>query len=196
MNSGVIAKGKFAGIKMARAKKVPAQFKRRVKAVPASESLLSNHLQSHNALKKKLQSKSVHFIAQKDEVLTIVDLVDRMDFGFKKAEDLDFASSSDVKNKWTSVMKSVAENGILAIRNRNEPQVVMMGAENFDSLVAAIDNERMLIERQRAAVLHDLNAKFERQFSTLQSPDHRENVNNLLDAFGKFPKPTKLGPVR
>lgn len=54
----------------------------------------------------------------------------------------------------------------------------------------------VLIEKQRAAVLDDLNAKFEHQFSTLQSPDHRDNVNNLLGAFGQFSVPTKLGPAR
>lgn len=196
MSTNAIATGIFGRIPMQRTTKIPPQFRKRahIGANPQFQAFVINKdvIQGH----KSISSRAIDYQHDEDMGASIVAFVDKFELGSKGSKDLDFASASEVKNKWNAVMKSVVKNGFFTIRNHNEPQVVMMPAENFDSLVEAIVHERSRIVDRDAAFLRELNEKFEREFSELQDSAHHGQVENLLDAFGKFTKPTKLGPVR
>lgn len=106
-----------------------------------------------------------------------------------KLEDLPRQTASDVKNKWREVVREVREAGSVAITNHSTVEVVLVDAEAYRELAAAV----AALNEREASVLDELSAQFDRRLAGLQAPDARRKAAKVLQRKGKLSTRPKAG---
>jgi prevent-host-death family protein len=96
--------------------------------------------------------------------------------------------ASDLKQKgWRGVMKTVRQQGAVMVTNHNEPEAVILGVEEYESLIKAAGHR----EREMAADLDALRRRFDERLAVLHEDDAAERLRAAMR------KPVKLqGKVR
>lgn len=87
------------------------------------------------------------------------------------------APASDVKKLgWRGVMKVVARSGRLVVTNHNQPEAVILPAEEYNRLLQLL---RDAGEKDRAA-LETLRKQYDERLAVLHTPEARETLRDLL----------------
>jgi prevent-host-death family protein len=99
-------------------------------------------------------------------------------------EDLPHAPASDVKKLgWRGVMKAIARQGKVVVTNHNEPEAVILSAEEYGVILRALDEAGS----KHASALDTLRHRFDERLASLQAAD----VGDRLRALARGP--AKLG---
>lgn len=99
-------------------------------------------------------------------------------------EDLPRTTASEVKKLgWRGVMKAISRKGKVVITNHNEPEAVILSAEEYDSIMHALQEATSRAE----PVLSALRQRFDERLSSLQAADAGDRLRGLMRG------PTKLG---
>ncbi len=97
--------------------------------------------------------------------------------------------SSDVKNNWGEITRTVNDIGRLALTTHARVQYVMLSVGTYIDLEKKARNN---IDHQRRA-LDELRARFDTELAALQAPDAAERVAGLFAAKGKLKTRPKVG---
>ena len=99
-------------------------------------------------------------------------------------ENLPRTPASDVKKLgWRGVMKTIARNGKVVVTNHDEPEAVILTAEEY---TAILDLLRRAADRDEAA-LDVLRRKFDHRLESLDAQDAGKKLRDILR------KPLDLG---
>ncbi|MDQ3040697.1 MAG: hypothetical protein M3Q51_08680 [Pseudomonadota bacterium] len=99
-------------------------------------------------------------------------------------ETLPRTPASDVKKLgWRGVMKTIARSGKVVVTNHDEPEAVILSAEEY---TAILDLLRKAAERD-AAALDGLRRKFDKRLQVLDAPEASAKLRDILR------KPLDLG---
>ena len=87
--------------------------------------------------------------------------------------------ASDVKKLgWRGVMKAVARTGKVVVTNHNEPEAVILSAQEYAAIRQALQLEA---ERTEPA-LDALRRRFDDRLAALQAADAGDRLRGLMDA--------------
>lgn len=104
-------------------------------------------------------------------------------------ETLPRTRASDVKTLgWRGVMKSVARGGPVLVTNHDEPEAVILSADDYASLMNAL-NERP----GKASALETLRRDFDRRLASLQAADTGERLRGVMRGTAKLHGKVKAG---
>ncbi|MDI1252452.1 type II toxin-antitoxin system Phd/YefM family antitoxin [Thermomonas sp.] len=92
-------------------------------------------------------------------------------------ENLPRTPASDVKKLgWRGVMKTIARSGKVVVTNHDEPEAVILSAEEY---TAILDLLHKAADRD-AAALDVLRRKFDKRLESLDAPDAGEKLRDIL----------------
>lgn len=95
----------------------------------------------------------------------------------KAIDSLPHAPASDVKKLgWRGVMKLATQNGRLVVTNHNQPEAVILPAEEYNRMLQLL---RDAGEKDRAT-LDQLRRKYDERLQWLDAEDAGETLENLL----------------
>lgn len=99
-------------------------------------------------------------------------------------DDLSRAPASDVKKLgWRGIMKTVGRNGRLAITNHNEPEAVILSADDYDAIMRALQ----AAQSRPDPALEALRSRFDERLQSLAADDAGDRLRALMR------KPATLG---
>ena len=99
-------------------------------------------------------------------------------------EDLPRTPASDVKKLgWRGVMRSIGRNGKVVVTNHNEPEAVILSADEYGALMHALRNA----EAKNESVLDALRDRFDERMASLQEADAGSRLRGVMHG------PAKLG---
>ena len=104
-------------------------------------------------------------------------------------EQLPRQTASDVKNRWREVVRGVHESGTVAVTNHAEVELVLMDAETYRELSAAV----AALQARERSVLDELSADFDKRLASLQRTEAHRRANAVFSARGKLAKRPKSG---
>lgn len=85
--------------------------------------------------------------------------------------------ASDVKKLgWRGVMKAVARSGRIVVTNHNQPEAVILPAEDYAAILELL---REAASRDEAA-LDALRRRYDERLASLREPETREKLRGLL----------------
>ena len=99
-------------------------------------------------------------------------------------EDLPRTPASDVKKLgWRGVMKAISRRGKVVVTNHNEPEAVILSAEEYGAIMRALQEA----ESKNESALDALRHRFDERLASLQAADAGDRLRSLMRG------PTKLG---
>lgn len=99
-------------------------------------------------------------------------------------EDLPRTPASDVKKLgWRGVMKAVGRKGKVVVTNHNEPEAVILSAEEYGTIMLALQEAAAKNE----SALDVLRHRFDERLASLQAADAGDRLRSLMR------RPAKLG---
>lgn len=99
-------------------------------------------------------------------------------------EDLPHTAASDVKKLgWRGVMRAVGRKGKVVVTNHNEPEAVILSAEEYGAIMHALNEAGLRHE----SALDTLRHRFDERLASLQADDASERLRSLMRG------PTTLG---
>jgi len=99
-------------------------------------------------------------------------------------EDLPHTPASDVKKLgWRGVMKAIARRGKVVVTNHNEPEAVILSAEEYGTIMRALHEA----ESRNESALDALRHRFDERLASLQATDAGDRLRSLMQG------PAKLG---
>jgi PHD/YefM family antitoxin component YafN of YafNO toxin-antitoxin module len=100
---------------------------------------------------------------------------------------MEWATSTDIKNGWASVVARAVSRSMLAIRRNNKAQVVVVEARTWEALVREVAQLRRLANPS----LDSLESDFAKRIALMREPAVADQVREM------FSKPADLqGKVR
>jgi antitoxin (DNA-binding transcriptional repressor) of toxin-antitoxin stability system len=112
-----------------------------------------------------------------------------MTTGFPRIEDLPRRNSTQVKNKWSDLVREVRASGSVAVTHHDRVEMVVVEAERYREMAALTQS----IELRRQTALADLTAEFDRRLADLKAPDARERIEAALKTRGRVTPRPKAG---
>jgi len=105
---------------------------------------------------------------------------------FLRIEDLPRRNSTQVKNKWSDLVREVRASGSVAVTNHDRVEMVVVEADKYREMAALTQS----IEQRQQAALIELSAEFDRQLADLNAPDAHERVEAAMESRGRvMPRP-------
>lgn len=105
-------------------------------------------------------------------------------------EDLPRTPASDVKKLgWRGVMKAIARKGKVVVTNHNEPEAVILSAEEYGAIMRALDDAGSKNE----SVLDDLRHRFDERLASLQSADAGDRLRSVMRGPARLGGKVKVG---
>lgn len=105
-------------------------------------------------------------------------------------EDLPRTPASDVKKLgWRGVMKAVARKGKVVVTNHNEPEAVILSAEEYGSIMRVLHEATSKNESALDALRH----RFDERLASLQAADAGERLRSLMRGPAKLGGKVKAG---
>ncbi|MGH8038822.1 MAG: type II toxin-antitoxin system Phd/YefM family antitoxin [Stenotrophomonas sp.] len=101
---------------------------------------------------------------------------------FDPITELTRTTASAVKEHWRKVMQDVRERQMVLVTNHNEPQAVIISAEQYQALQAqVVDLQRNLASlREQAPALQQLRDSFDARLSSLDEAGAGRKARALL----------------
>ncbi len=115
---------------------------------------------------------------------------------FFDTESLDYlaqlphAPASDVKKLgWRGLMKTIRISGKLVVTNHDEPEAVIMSAQEYTDLMQAARQTAT----QTHSALEGLRERFDQRLAALQSPDAGDKLRNVMRGGARLGGKVKAG---
>jgi len=103
---------------------------------------------------------------------------------------LTHAPASDVKKLgWRGLMKTIRSSGKLVVTNHDEPEAVIMSAEEYADLIHAARQTAS----QTESALEALRQRFDQRLAALQSPDAGDRLRDVMRAGAQLKGKVKVG---
>ncbi|MBV8634381.1 MAG: type II toxin-antitoxin system Phd/YefM family antitoxin [Burkholderiaceae bacterium] len=105
-------------------------------------------------------------------------------------EQLPRAPAADVKKLgWRGVMKTVRRSGRLVVTNHDEPEAVILTADEYADLIRAAQQAPARTE----AALAELRQRFDQRLAALQAQDAGDRLRKVMRAGAKLEGKVKAG---
>ena len=105
-------------------------------------------------------------------------------------EDLPHTPASEVKKLgWRGVMKAIGRKGKVVITNHSEPEAVILSAEEYDSIMRALQEATSRAE----PALDALRQRFDERLASLQAADAGDRLRGLMRGPAKLGGKVKAG---
>ena len=105
-------------------------------------------------------------------------------------ENLPRTPASDVKKLgWRGVMKAVGRNGKVVVTNHNEPEAVILSAEEYGAILHALQKAASRTER----ALEARRRRFDERLALLQAADAGDRLRRLMRGPAKLHRKVKAG---
>ncbi|HWK47805.1 MAG TPA: hypothetical protein VNT30_23985 [Stellaceae bacterium] len=106
--------------------------------------------------------------------------------GFLRIEELPRRNATQVKNKWSDLVRQVRASGSVAVTHHDQVEMIVVEAGKYREMTALVEAAQ---ERQQAT-LAELTAEFDRHLATLKAPDTGERVEAAMASRGQaMPRP-------
>lgn len=114
---------------------------------------------------------------------------------FDPINELTRTTASSVKEHWRKVMQEVREQRMVVVTNHNEPQAVIVSAEQYRALQARVEAlENALDEaRGRSSGLDELRRDFDERLAVLQQGQAGDRARDLLRRPARLAGKVKAG---
>jgi prevent-host-death family protein len=109
--------------------------------------------------------------------------------GFPQIEDLPRRNATEVKNKWSDLVREVRARGSVAVTHHNKVEMVVVEAERYREMAALAEG----ITGQREAALAELAAEFDRRLDALRTPGTRRRFADAMASKGRVKPRPKAG---
>lgn len=98
--------------------------------------------------------------------------------------------ASDVKKLgWRGVMKAIRSNGKMVVTNHNEPEAVILTAEEYAELMQIVQQTTTKTESALAMLRHS----FDQRLAALQAPDAGDRLRSVMRGAAKLDGKVKAG---
>ena len=105
-------------------------------------------------------------------------------------EDLPRTPASDVKKLgWRGVMKAIGRKGKVVVTNHNEPEAVILSAEEYGAIQQALREA----DAKTASALDTLRHRFDERLATLQKADAGDRLRAAMRGPAKLRGKVKVG---
>lgn len=105
-------------------------------------------------------------------------------------EDLPRTPASDVKKLgWRGVMKAIGRKGKVVVTNHNEPEAVILSAEEYDAILRALNEA----ESKNASALDALRQRFDERLAVLRTEDAGDRLHSVMRGPAKLGSKVKAG---
>lgn len=114
---------------------------------------------------------------------------------FEPITELTRTTASTVKEHWRKVMQDVRDQRMVVVTNHNEPQAVIISAEQYRALQAKVEAlEQSLDElRGQSPALAELRKGFDERLAVLQQAQAGERARDLLRRPARLQGTVKAG---
>jgi len=113
---------------------------------------------------------------------------------FDPINELTRATASSVKEHWRKVMQDVREQRMVVVTNHNEPQAVIISAEQYRALQAKVEALEHALQDARAdGGLEALRRGFDERLAVLQHAQAGERARALLRGPARLDGKVKAG---
>lgn len=109
--------------------------------------------------------------------------------GVLQIEELPRRSATDVKNRWSDLVREVRAAGSVAVTHHDKVAMVVVEAETYRQMAALVESEK----GRRKAALAELTAEFDRHLAELKAPGTRGRVEALMKSRGRVTTRPKAG---
>lgn len=105
-------------------------------------------------------------------------------------EDLPRTQASAVKKLgWRGVMKAVNRAGRVVVTNHNEPEAVILSAQEYGTILQALRKA----ESRNQSALDELRDRFDERLASLQAADAGDRLRSLMRGPAKLGGKVKVG---
>lgn len=105
-------------------------------------------------------------------------------------ESLEQLPATEVKRRgWRGVMKAVAPRGKVVVTNHNEPEAVILAAEEYVRIMAIVAE----VEAASNDALETLRRRFDDRLAALQTPDAGDRLRAVMAAPTRGDEALKAG---
>jgi antitoxin (DNA-binding transcriptional repressor) of toxin-antitoxin stability system len=105
---------------------------------------------------------------------------------FPRIEALPRRNATQVKNKWSDLVRQVRASGSVAITNHDQIEMVVVEAGKYREMAALVEGA----EERRQATLAELTAEFDQRLATLTAPDAHARMDAMMASRGRaMPRP-------
>jgi prevent-host-death family protein len=109
-----------------------------------------------------------------------------LDDELPRIENLRQRSATQVKNKWSDLVREVRAAGSVAITHHDKVEMVVVDAATYHKIVALAEEAKA----RHQAALAELSAEFDRRLAALKGAETRSRVEAVMSARGR----TKVRP--
>ena len=107
----------------------------------------------------------------------------------RRIEELPRRNATQVKNKWSDLVRQVRTSGSVAVTHHDQIEMVVVEAGKYREMTALVEGA----EERRQATLAELTAEFDQRLATLTSPDTHERVEAAMASRGRVTPRPKAG---
>jgi len=114
---------------------------------------------------------------------------------FEPITELTRTTASSVKEHWRKVMQDVRDQRMVVVTNHNEPQAVIISADQYRALQAKVEALQQSVDelRGQAPTLATLRQGFDERLAVLQRDGAGERARDLLRAPARLGDKVKAG---
>lgn len=100
---------------------------------------------------------------------------------FEPISELTRTTASAVKEHWRKVMREVRDQHMVVVTNHNEPQAVIISAEQYEAMQAQVEALKNALElRSQNPALAELRHGFTQRLAVLQDARAADRARDLL----------------
>jgi antitoxin (DNA-binding transcriptional repressor) of toxin-antitoxin stability system len=104
-------------------------------------------------------------------------------------EELPRRNATQVKNKWSDLVREVRASGSVAVTHHDKVEMVVVEAARYREMAALIEG----IDARRQTALAELSAEFDQHLAALQAPEARKRVEATMASRGRVTPRPKAG---
>jgi prevent-host-death family protein len=109
--------------------------------------------------------------------------------GFRQIEELPRRNATQVKNKWSALVREVRASGSVAVTHHGKVEMVVVEAANYRKMVALAEGIKVRDEE----ALAELTAEFDRHLVALKAPGARKQIEAAMASRGRVTRRPKAG---
>lgn len=113
-----------------------------------------------------------------------------MGASFRKLEDLPRRNATQVKNRWSDVVREVRTSGSVAVTSHDRIEMVVVDAGRYREMEAIVQET----EQRRKAAIAELTAEFDQHLASLRKPGTRKKIDDIFSSDGNTRVRPKAGP--
>jgi antitoxin (DNA-binding transcriptional repressor) of toxin-antitoxin stability system len=105
---------------------------------------------------------------------------------FPQIDELPRRNATQVKNRWSDLVREVRTSGSVAVTHHDKVEMVVVEAGEYREMAALVESAKA----RHQATLAELTAEFDQHLAGLKAPDTRERVEAALASRGRvLPRP-------